>query len=88
MLISSYLKLHFVNDLLVRPVRNAEWCENITKGKTSELIKSLNLSILVGIQMIEDIVKALSEWSSGNILDSIEHPHSVTVVDEPITEDS
>jgi len=88
MLVSSLLKLNFVEDLFIRPLWDTEVTENISKGKTSELIKSLDLPVLISIQVIEHGIEALSEWSPGNVFDSIEHPHSIIIVDESVTEDS
>jgi hypothetical protein len=88
MLVCSLLKLNFVEDLFIGPFWDTEVTENISKGKTSELIKSLDLTVLISIQVIEHGIEALSEWSSGNVFDSIEHPHSIIIVDESVTEDS
>jgi len=49
MLVSSLLKLYFVEDLFIGPFWDTEITENISKGKTSELIKSFNLSVLISI---------------------------------------
>lgn len=88
MLVSSLLKLNFVEDLFIGPFWDTEITENISESKTSEFIKGLDLSIFICIQMVEHGIKALSEWGSGNVFDSIEHPHSVIIVDESITENS
>lgn len=88
MLVSCLLELYLIDDFFIRPVWNTETGEDITECKTSELIEGFNFSIFVCVQVIEDSVETLTKWCPGNILDGIEHPHPILVVDESVTEDS
>jgi len=86
--ICTQLKLFFVHNFLVRTIWHTKGGVDITPEKTSELIESLDLSVFVGIKMFEDHIELGSEWSSGSVLDGVEHPKSIIVVDEAITKDS
>lgn len=57
MFISCHLKLILVNDFFVTSINVTELAINITPGETSELIDSLNLAILIGIEVTEYGIK-------------------------------
>jgi len=88
MVLGCLLKFLLIQDFLIRSVWQTKCCHDISEGETSELVKCFNFAVLVIIQMREDSVKAGTEWSPSALFDSVEHPHSICVVDQSITEDS
>jgi hypothetical protein len=87
-IVSAFLESKLVHYFFIRTIWNTKWSVNISEKKSSELIKSLNFTIFVGIKMIEDGIEVLSEWGSSAFSDAVKHPRSVFIVNKTITKDS
>jgi len=81
-------QLSFIIKLFVGAILNTKIGHNISKRKTTPLIKILDFSIFIQIKMFEKDVESCTERSSSCFLAGIHHPHAVIVINQAVAEDS
>mmetsp|Transcript_42407 Transcript_42407/g.49470 ORF Transcript_42407/g.49470 Transcript_42407/m.49470 type:complete len:207 (-) Transcript_42407:6272-6892(-) len=75
-----------VEDLLVRPLRHPVRNEQVSEKQASDLVQLVDPPVAVDIQVSEGGVEAGGEGRPHGVLDGLEHPQPVFVVDEPVPE--
>ena len=81
-------QLLLVQNLFIRPIWDAKRCEDVTEDVSTELIERLNLSIARFVEMLEKQIEVGAEGDFRCLLNSVEHPHSIIIVNQTISKHS